>query len=191
MSDMASVYERHRISVDEYHRMGEAGVFDPNLRIELIEGELIEMPPIYPPHASTVDRITYQFVTRLGARARVRCQHPATLSPNSEPHPDLVVARRDSRDYCDHHPAPDEILLAVEVSDSTLRLDRKIKIPLYARSGIAEIWLVNLIDDEIVSHQEPAGAWYGSVRTYRRGESISPLAFPNTAFAVDDLLPPQ
>ena len=190
MSDMATVFERHRITVDEYHRMGEAGVFDPDLRIELIDGELIKMPPIYPPHASTVDRILYQFFTRLAGRARVRCQHPVTLPPHSEPQPDLVLARPDSRDYYDHHPAAQETLLAVEVADSTLKLDRRVKIPLYARSGVAEVWLVNLVDDELVSYREPSDAWYGSVRTYRRGDSISPLAFPDVAFAVEDLLPP-
>jgi len=191
MSDMASVYERHRITLDEYHRMVEAGVFDPDARIELVEGELIEMPPIYPPHASTVVRITTQFVLRLRDRASVRCQHPATLPPTSEPQPDVVLARPDPREYYEHHPAANEILLAVEVADSTLRLDRRIKIPLYARSSICEVWLVNLVDDEIAAYREPSGAWYDSIRTYRRGESISPLAFPDVEFAVEDLLPPK
>lgn len=187
---MASVYERHRITLDEYHRMAETGVFDPEARIELIEGELIDMPPIYPPHASTVDQIVYQFITHFGGRAWVRCQHPVTLAPNSEPQPDIVLARLDARRYSDHHPASEDILLAIEVADSPLQLDRKVKIPLYARSGISEVWLMNLVDDEIAVYREPTEAWYRSVRTFRRGDSISPLEFSDTAFAVDALLPP-
>jgi Uma2 family endonuclease len=191
MSDMASVYERHRITLDEYHRMAAAGVFGPDSRIELISGELIEMAPIYPPHASSVDRILYQLITRLRERAWVRCQNPVTLPPDSEPQPDLVLARLDRRSYCDQHPGPDDILLAVEVAESTLELDRDVKIPLYARSGIPEAWLVNLVDDEIAVYRDPADAWYRTVQTHRRGESITPFAFPDTSFAVEDLLPPK
>ena len=186
---MASVYERHRITLDEYHRMVEAGVFAPDARLELIEGELIAMPPIDPPHASTVDRIVYQFFKRLAGRAWVRCQHPVTLPSDSEPEPDIVLARLESREYSDHHPAPEEILLAVEVAESTLKLHRKVKIPLYARSGIREVWLVDLVDNELMAYREPNGAWYRSVQTHRRGDSISPLAFPDVTFAVADLLP--
>jgi Uma2 family endonuclease len=186
---MASVYERHRITLDEYHRMAEAGVFNPDARIELVEGELIEMAPIYPPHASAVDRILYQFITRLRGRAWVRCQNPVTLPPDSEPQPDVVLARLDPRSFRDHHPGPDEILLAVEVAESTLELDRGIKIPLYARSGIREVWLVNLVDDEIIVYREPTEAWYHTVQTSTRCDSISPLAFPDVTFAVEDLLP--
>jgi uncharacterized repeat protein (TIGR03803 family) len=163
MSDMASVYERHRITLDEYHRMAKAGVFDAQARIELIDGELIEMAPIDPPHASTVDRITHRLVMRLGERAWVRCQNPVTLRPASEPQPDLVLARRESHNYCDRDPEPADTLLAIEVSKSSLRFDRKIKVPLYARSGIRELWLVNVVDDELAAYREPADAWYASV----------------------------
>lgn len=188
MSDMASVYERHRITLDEYHRMVAAGVFETDARIELIEGELIEMPPIDPPHASTVDRIMHQLVMRLGERAWVRCQNPVTLRPASEPQPDLVLARREIPEYRDRHPEPADVLLAVEVSGSSLRLDRKIKVPLYARSGVRELWLVNLGDNELVAYRQPSDAWYASVKTYRRADQISPIAFPDVNFAVADLL---
>jgi Uma2 family endonuclease len=191
MSDMASVYERHRITLDEYHRMAEASVFDPDSRVELIEGELIEMPPINPPHAFGVERVLNQFARRLAGRAWIRCQDPVTLVPDSEPQPDIVLARNDSRGYGDHHPAPNEILLAVEVAQSSLQFDRKVKVPLYARSGIREMWLVNLVDGELVAHREPSGAWYGSIEVYRRGASIAPVEFPDVVFAVSDLLPPE
>ncbi|HYL27721.1 MAG TPA: Uma2 family endonuclease, partial [Candidatus Nitrosotalea sp.] len=118
------------------------------------------------------------------------CQDPVTLLPDSEPQPDLVLAQLDSLNYRDRHPGPNEILLAVEVAQSSLKYDRAKKIPLYARSGIREVWLVNLIDTEIVAHRDPIGAWYQSVRSYRRGESIAPAAFPDTMFALDDLLAP-
>lgn len=189
MSDMASVYERHRITLDEYHRMVAAAVFEPDSRVELINGELIEMPPIDPPHAYTVDQLIALFITRLAGRARIRCQNPASLPPDSEPQPDLVVARHVQAEYRDRHPSPDEILLAIEVSRTTLRLDRKIKIPMFARSGIPEVWLLNLIDEEITVYREPIGAWYGSVGNYRGEDTISPLAFPDVAFTVSELLP--
>ena len=189
MSDMASVYERHRITLDEYHRMAEAGVFDPESRIELVDGELIEMPPIYPPHASSVDAIVRLFTTRLAERAWVRCQHPVTLRPSSEPQPDVVLARPDARRYYDRHPEAPETFLAVEVADISLAYDRSKKAALYARSGIAEFWIVDLVHEELIVHREPAGAWYGSIETYRRGDVIAPIAFPGDAFAVEELLP--
>lgn len=189
MSDMASVYERHRITLDEYHRMAKAGVFDAQARIELIDGELIEMAPIDPPHASTVDRILNQFAAHLAGRAWIRCQNPMTLRPASEPQPDLILARCGESGYSDHHPYAQDVLLAVEVSVSSLRFDRKIKVPLYARSGIRELWLVNLVENELVAYREPTDAWYASVNTYCRGDRISPSAFPDVNFAVTDLLP--
>lgn len=191
MSDMASVYERHRITLDEYHRMAEAGVFDPGARIELIEGELVEMAPIYPPHASVVDEFNKLFSLRLANRARVRCQNPITLPGYSEPQPDIVLAKLVEDRYRARHPLPADIYLVVEVSDSSLEADRAKKIPLYARTGIAEVWLVNLFNNEIIAHREPTPAWYGSIRTYRAGDRISPEAFPDVALAVDDVLPPQ
>jgi Uma2 family endonuclease len=190
MSDMASVYERHRITLDEYHRMAEAHIFDPDSRIELIEGELIEMAPIHPPHASAVDRITQRFVTEFAGRGWVRCQNPVTLRPSSEPQPDLVLARLDPHGYRDHHPHASDILLLVEVAESSLEADRSKKIPLYARSRIPEVWLVNLIAGEVIVHRQPTGAWYGSIHTLPRGDSISPMAFPDVSVAVEDLLPP-
>ncbi|MBV8198868.1 MAG: Uma2 family endonuclease [Candidatus Eremiobacteraeota bacterium] len=189
MSDMASVYERYRISLGEYHRMVQAGVFDVDARVELVNGELIEMPPIHPPHASGVERILNQFALRLAGRAWIRCQDPITLPPDSEPQPDLVLAPLQLEQYRNHHPAPNEILLAVEVAESTLATDRKVKVPLYARSGIREVWLVNLADDELTVYRDPIGAWYGSVQSYHHGDSIAPQAFPDVRFEIGDLLP--
>jgi Uma2 family endonuclease len=189
MSDMATLHERHRVSLDEYHRMVEAGVFEEATRVELINGELIEMAPIYPPHASAVDRIMQHFAVRFAGRAWVRCQNPVTLPCDSEPQPDLVLARIGAGDYRDRHPEPADILLAVEVADSSLLLDHRVKIPLYAQSRIPEVWLVNLVDGEIIAHREPEHGSYRNIKPYRRGESLAPAAISDDAFAVADLLP--
>src|SRR5579862_3313387 len=191
MSDMAIEYERHRITVEEYHRMLDAEVFDPGRRIELVEGELLErVRPMNPPHASSVQRLNVLLVTTLGTKATVRCQLPVTLPPDSEPHPDFALARLDAHAYGDRHPNPDDLLLLIEVADSSRDLDRRQKIPLYARRGISEVWLVDLVDGVIVVHREPIGDWYGSIHTAKRGDFVSPLAFPDARFAVDDFAGP-
>jgi Uma2 family endonuclease len=192
MSDMVLVYERHRISLNEYHRMVESGVFERDSRIELIDGELIEpMTPINPLHASATSRSVTEFVRRLGSRTLVRCQVPITLPDDSEPQPDLTVARLDASGYAKRHPGPSDIFLVVEIAESSIDFDRRTKIPLYARAEIPEVWLVNLIDDTIVVYRNPSGAEYTSIAIAKRDDTITASAFPDALFAVSDLLPPR
>jgi len=186
---MATTYERHRVGIDEYHRMVEASVFEANARLELIEGELVEpMTPINPRHASVTDLIMIEIGARLRSRAAIRCQGPITLGGDSEPQPDLTVSRLDPKDYVDHHPGSADILLVIEVADSSLEFDLRRKMPLYARAGIPEAWLVNLKTTEVVVHREPVDGAYTSIQTAKRGDSISIAAFPEEIFAVDDFL---
>ena len=150
MSDMAiaPAYVSHRIAIDEYHRMVAAGVFDPDARIELIDGELIErVAPMYPPHAGTVTRVTLLFASVFAGRAHVRNQVPLTLGSDSEPQPDVALVAFDASDYTRRHPTVADLHLVVEVCDGTRDADQRRKVPLYAREGVPEVWLVDLIDD--------------------------------------------
>jgi len=189
---MALAYERHRISIEEYHRMVDAGVFEPGSRVELIRGELIEqMAPIGTLHTSTTARIMRVLLRSLGDRAHVNCQTPVTLPDDSEPEPDFTVARPDARSYFDHHPYPQDLLLVIEIAESSLDFDREVKAPLYGQSGVGEYWIVDAVNRVVRIYREPSARGYEIQRILRAGDSIAPLAFPNDALGVDDLLPPQ
>ena len=140
---MAIQAERPRrlFTVDEYRRMAEAGVFGPEERVELIEGEILEMSPIGPRHAGCVINANRLFVTRLGDRAVVSPQNPVVIRPRSEPQPDLLLLRPRAVSYSREHPNPEDVLLAVEVADTTVRFDRLVKARLYSRAAIPEFWL--------------------------------------------------
>jgi Uma2 family endonuclease len=176
----------YRFSVEEFLKMGELGVFEEDARLELTEGEVIEMPPIGPGHATVVDRLNELFVVTYRDAALVRTQNPSIVGPRSLPRPDLALVRR--LDYSTRHPTPEDVLLLVEVSDTTLRYDRERKVPLYARHGIAEVWLVDLAGQIVTAYGDPGDKGYRSARTYRRGDRLSPLAFPDRPLAVDDVL---
>ena len=124
---------RHRFTVAEYYRMAEAGIFDEDSRVELIDGDIVDMPPIGPSHSEGVDRLAETLITRLTGVARVRIQNPVHLREHNEPEPDIVLARRRQGGYAHGHPTPEDILLIVEVADSSPEYDRQTKGPMYAR----------------------------------------------------------
>ena len=157
---MESWPRRHRITVDEYYRMAEVGLLAPDARVELIEGEIIDMPPIGPDHGSVVDKLTHLLVHAVGDRAIVRVQGAVRLSRASEPQPDvaLLVPRTDY--YRAGHPAGDNTFLVIEVSDSTLRYDRNVKVPLYARHGVPEVWIVDIPGSQVHFYRSPADGRY-------------------------------
>jgi len=178
---------RRRFTVDEYYKMGKARILCEDERVELIEGDIIQMPPIGGPHASRVNRLNYQFVLALANRAMVTVQNPLRLNTESEPVPDVLLLKpRD--DFYESHPTPSDVLLLVEVSDTTLRYDLRTKVPLYARLGVPEVWVEDLRGDVLRVFRDPAPTGYGTSFTCGRGEHISPLAFPDLTFAVDDIL---
>ena len=186
---MAVTLRRRRFTLDEYHRMGEAGILGEDDRVELIEGEIVEMSPIGSRHAATVARIHHVFSTRLGTRAVVWIQNPLLLvRQTSEPQPDvmLLVARADF--YASALPEPPAVLLLVEVADSSLAYDRRTKLPLYARAGVIEAWLADLEGQRLEVHRNPGERGYQDVRLLGRGEVVSPLAFPDVTLTVDELL---
>lgn len=164
-----------------------AGVFEADARLELIHGEIVEMTPIGPPHSSRVDRLTMLFASQLTGRAIVRVQGPVHVGAHSEPQPDLLLLKPRDDFYGTRHPGADDVLLVIEVSDSSLAIDRNIKGPLYRGEAIAEYWIVNLVDQvvEVQRHQEPRVA-----RVFRRGETVSPLAFPDLVITIDAILGP-
>jgi Uma2 family endonuclease len=186
--DMAVDAKHYRFTRDDYHQMAKAGIIKPGVRVELIDGEIIEMNPIGRPHRSCVDRLTDIFVPNVRASAIVRIQSSIALGDYGEPEPDLTLLRRRADFYSESDETPEDILLVVEVADSSEQYDRRTKAPLYARNGLRELWIVDLNRELITRYLDPTPDGYRTTRVYRRGESLSPLAFPNILIAVDDIL---
>ena len=186
---MAVTVRRRRFTLDEYHRMGETGILGEDARVELIEGEIFEMTPIGSRHAATVARIQHLFSIRLLDRAVVWSQNPLLLVRyQSEPEPDVMLLAPRSDYYAAGHPEPPDVRLLVEVADSSLPYDRRTKLPLYARSGVAEVWLIDLDGGRLEIHREPADAGYASVRVPRPDERFAPLAFSDLTLTLRDIL---
>ncbi|MGH9066236.1 MAG: Uma2 family endonuclease [Acidimicrobiales bacterium] len=168
-----------RFSIEDYDRMGEVGILGPDARVELIEGEVVQMRPIGPPHARCVNRLTAILASLVVQRRIVlQVQQPVGLPPRSEPEPDLsVLAWRD--DFYPERPGPGDVLLAVEVADRSVAFDRNRKVPLYAAQGIQEVWLVDLPASLVEVYREPGPEGFAFRQVVRSGGSISPLAFPD------------
>jgi len=149
---MESGPQRHRISVHDYHRMAEVGVLAPDARVELIEGEIIDMAPIGKDHQSIVDQLNRMLVRAVGESAIVRVQGSVRLSQWSEPEPDLVLLAPRADFYRSEFASGEDTLLVIEVSDTTLRYDREVKVPLYARHGVPEVWIVDVNADTLLVH---------------------------------------
>jgi Uma2 family endonuclease len=176
---------RHRFTVEEYHKIGEAQVLRD--RTELIEGEILEMSPIGLLHAACVSYLSRLFVLRLPAIADVRSQNPIVLDNLSEPQPDLAIVNYRDDFYKGGHPTPKDILLLIEVSDTTLKFDREVKIPLYAASGITEVWIMNLLDQVIEAYRHPEVDGYQTVRQYQKGKTLSISALEGVTVSVDEI----
>src|SRR5947209_17059868 len=161
---------RHSFTVEEFERMGEASIFPKDARFELIEGAIYEMSPIGSPHAACVDALALLFNEIAQRRFIVRVQSPVRLNDFSEPQPDLALLRWREDFYRSAHPTPADVLLVVEVADTTVETDRKVKVPLYARAAVPEAWLVNIPDERIEVYSDPSGDAYGQVKQFGRGE---------------------
>jgi Uma2 family endonuclease len=186
---MAVQPRRRRFTLDEYHRMGEVGILHEDSRVELIEGEIIEMSPIGSPHASTVARIQAFFAERVGRRAIVWTQNPLLMPRHeSEPQPDIILLERRADFYAGALPEPSDVRLLIEVADSSLSYDRYTKVPLYARAGVAEVWIVDVDHRRVEIHRGPTARRYREVRTPGADERFAPLAFPAVEVTLADLL---
>jgi Uma2 family endonuclease len=175
-------------TVDEFYRMADAGIFGEDDRLELIEGEIVQMSAINQRHFSCVNRANDVFTSAFKGRAIVSVQSPLRLNNYNEPMPDIVLLKPRRDYYASERHTPKDTFLVVEVSDTTLRYERKTKLPLYAAAGISEVWIENLQEDLLLVCRDAAGKDYKTKLTLRRGESISPLAFPDVAFKVEELL---
>jgi Uma2 family endonuclease len=186
---MAVVLKTHRFTVDEYHRMGEVGIFSEDDRVELLAGDIVEMSPIGPLHAGTVDRLTALFALRLGAEVIVRVQNPLLLrTEDSEPQPDVVLLRPRPDFYIYALPEPQDVYLIIEVADTSVVADREVKLPIYARAGVLEAWLLDMSTGHLEVHRHPTPDGYQDVSLPQRGEWVAPLAFPDLVLTVDALL---
>ena len=163
---MAVKLIRRLLNVDEYHSMAEAGILTPDDKVELINGEIIRMSPIGSKHASCVDRLNRKLYRLPEEKVWIRIQNPISLSAFDEPEPDIILCKVVPNDYEEGHPKPSDILLLIEVSDSTLELDREIKNPIYAEAGIPVVWIVNLRDKEIEVYENPMGKKYEKMTIY-------------------------
>lgn len=179
---------RYPISVRMFHILGDTGVFAPDQRLELIDGEIIEMSPIGSLHARCVNILTECLTSLLVGKFRISVQNPVILNDESEPQPDLVVLRYRDDFYKNALPGAGDVILMIEVSESTIEYDRTKKIPRYAAAAIKETWLVNLESDQIEVHSEPKTATYGIVKVYQRGETVRSETIPELELAVDDIL---
>lgn len=177
---------RRLFTVEEYHRMAEAGILGADERVELIDGEIVQMAPIGPRHAGCVINLNQLFVTRLGGRAIVSPQNPVVILPRSEPQPDLVLLRPRGVSYSRELPAAQDVVLAVEVADTTARFDRIVKARLYARAGIPEFWLCLPADGVVEIYRGPTADGYADLTQHGPGQTVSPLAFPDVSFTVTD-----
>ena len=185
---MAVEVERRLFTVDEYHQMIETGIFHEDERIELINGELVRMVPIGHSHSGQVNRLNRTFGRALNQSVLLSVQNPVTLPDFSEPQPDIMLLRPRDDDYSRSNPTAADVFLIIEVADSSLAYDQQVKGLTYAQASIQDYWIVDLVDGTLLVHRQPTPAGYTSVQTLSRGDSVTPLAFPELTLQVADLL---
>jgi Uma2 family endonuclease len=178
---MESWPQRHRITVDEYHRMAEVGLLAPDARVELIEGEIIDMAPIGKEHTSIVDQLTRLFIRAVGDSAIVRVQGSVRLSQMSEPEPDVVLLKPRTDFYRNEYASGADTLLVIEVSDSSLRYDRDVKVPFYARHGVPEVWIVDVQNDRLLVYGSLNDGAYGRPTSDERPGALVVPGLPGVA----------
>jgi Uma2 family endonuclease len=178
---MGSVFTpvRRKLSVQAFHALGQAGYLTEDDRVELIEGEMIEMAPIGSRHAWAVDTLSIAFARAMGDRAHVSHQNPLVLSPETELQPDIMLLRSKAQGYGAALPTPEDVLLIVEVADSSAPYDREVKLPLYAKHNIPELWIVDLQHKRLEVYREPAASGYQQSFQLGSDEAVGPAAFPS------------
>jgi Uma2 family endonuclease len=185
---MHSGPRKHLITVEEYYRMAEVGLLAPEARVELIEGEIIDMVPIGSRHNRAVTHLTRVLTLAVGDLAIVQPQGPVRLGPRSEPEPDIAVLAPRADEYGAEHPSASEVLLLIEVSDSTLHHDLEVKVPLYARNGIHEVWIVDLQNSAMHFYGRPEAGNYMDHRVMRTPGVTYLTALPGVAIDLSRLL---
>ena len=180
--------KHRRFTLDEYHRLVETGVLREGERVELIRGELVEKMAPGPRHTGCLAFLNERLVGRLAGRTVLWPGGPIVILPDSEPEPDITLLKSRADFYRHALPGPQDVLLLVEVADSSVRFDRNVKRPLYAEAGIAEYWIVNLVAEAVEVHRDPEGDRYRRVERVGRGGQVAPHAFPDVALPVDEIL---
>lgn len=180
--------EKKLFTVEEYHRMFEAGVFGEGARVELVDGEVYEMSAMGSRHAACVRRVNAMLGSLMGPGMIVSPQCPVELDDMSEPEPDLALLKPKVDFYASGHPKPEDVLIAVEVSDTSLERDTQIKLPAYARSGVAEVWIVDLVNGSIHVHSNPVGSEYRNTTRAKHGETFESESLSGERIAANDIL---
>lgn len=178
---------RYRLTVTDYHQLGGIGVFNENSRVELMNGELVTMPPIGEQHAGHLDLVAQHCFRGALIKAIVRVQSPIQLDDHSEPQPDLTLLRPREDFYTHSHPRPEDILLLIEVSDSTLCYDREVKIPHYAKAGVPEVWILDIAHQRLEIYRRPSAEGYRQILYPELQEQVAPILLPELLFSVDQL----
>src|SRR5580658_481365 len=179
---------KHRFSVEDYYRMAETGVLRPDARVELLDGEILDMSPIGPFHGGVVARLTRLFSLHCKDRWLIWPQSALRLNDHSEPQPDVILLKPSPDDYTNNNPQPEDVFLLVEVSDSSWATDVEKKLPAYGRAGVPEVWIVDLNEASLEIHREPHFDGYASKIVLRAGEQARPLAFPDAVVDAAELL---
>ena len=185
---LAEEVQTRRFTADEFYRMAEAGVLGPDERVELIEGEIVEMSPIGDRHLLCVNQVNELFILAFAGHARVSIQNSVRLNIRNVPEPDLFLYKPRADHRQTTRPKAENCLLVLEVSDSSLRYDTKIKVPIYAKTGVPEVWIADLRNDVLLVYRDPSNKGYATQLTFSPDESVSMSAFPNISFPVRDLL---
>lgn len=169
---MAVQTQKKLFTVDDYYKMAEVGILEPEDRVELIHGEIIKMSPIKSLHSSIVDDLHEMLVLLLHGKAIVKSQNPLAIGTYSEPEPDLIIAHFQTHKYRHQHPRPENVYFLIEVADTTLQKDRKLKLPLYAGAGIPEVWIVNLKKQNVEVYGNLVDGAYQEMKILERGEIL-------------------
>ncbi len=178
---------RRLFTIEEYERMVQADILTAAERVELLNGEIVEMSPIGTRHAACVNRLNKLFLVQVGENALVSVQNPIRLSGYSEPQPDLALLQPRPDFYATAHPQPENVLLVVEVADTSADYDRQVKIPLYAESGIVEVWLVDLVEQYLEVYRQPSANGYQQIQQLHRNQQIF-IQVPNLEISIYDIL---
>lgn len=185
---MLAEIQRKKFTTDEYHQLIETGLLKEGDRVELLEGEIINMAAMGSFHAGCVNRLTHLFTKAFSGEAIISVQNPISISKYSEPEPDFALLRPREDFYTESHPRPEDIYLIVEISVSSLEYDRGFKLPLYARAGIKEAWVVNLDESCVEVYTKPSEHEYDMMEKFRRGDVVKLRMFPDNALDVKDIV---
>ena len=187
---MATLKNTQRLTVAQFYAMAESGIIHPDARVELLDGVIIEMSPIGSRHAATVNKFTRALVPGVGHRAIVQIQGPLRVNDNSVLEPDILLLRERTDFYASAIPRPEDVILLIEVADSTVGYDRYSKLPAYARAGIPEVWLAVVQESRraVEVYTQPAAGAYAAMRTLEGDDTLTPPGFPDIALRVGDIL---